>query len=97
MWKQLKKMGRGSNFIESFLGNEMFPCDLKENAASDPSWLLPFRVKMSFCGSLPFPLIYLHFFLTSKLVLTALNTLVAALKYIRKTFLSPAGGHCAIQ
>ena len=50
------KMLRGSISIESFLGNKMFPYDLKENAASDSSVLLPIRVvRMTYCESPPLP------------------------------------------
>ena len=76
----------------------MFLYDINRNATSDLLVLLPIKVvRMSYCESLPLPLIYLLFSLRTKLVLTALNILVAALKYPRKTFLFPEGGHSAIQ
>lgn len=91
-------MRQGSKSIALFLGNKTFLYDINRNAESDPLVLQPIKVvRMSYCESQPLPLIYFLFFRITKLVLTALNILVGALKCLRKTFLFPEGGHSAIE
>lgn len=82
-----------SKSIQLPLTNKTFQSDINRNAVSDSQVPLPINiVRLSHNGSLPLPFIFPFpsRFLT-RLVLTACNILVAAMKYPRKTFPLPEG------
>lgn len=91
------RQNEGSQCIACFTGNKMSLYDRNCNAENDILVLLPITIIMvSYCESLPLLWFSLLFCLSNKHVLTALNILVAAMKYPRKHF-SSLKGNSAIQ
>lgn len=87
----------GSQCSTCFTGNKMSLYDINCNAENDILVLLHITiVVVSYCESLPLLWFSLLFCLSNKHVLTALNILVAAMKYPRKHF-SSLKGNSAIQ